>query len=420
VALVAAPGEANDTALRFSSDPLGSSWTVSDSGATLVPGASCEPIDVHTVRCGPPPGGALGVARVELGDLDDRLTVEPSVGPSMFDPPVLAYGGAGGDRLVAAHRADGGPGDDDLVASAISRLRPNFGDSLDGGLGNDRLVGGDGGDRLHGGGGVDELNGAAGNDWLFDDDLDAAVGEGGAGPDGLDGGTGVDTVSYVRRSAPIRVDLADRASGGARGEGDRLTNVESLIGGRGNDHLAGDERPNVIDGHRGRDRLSGRGGTDELRRAEGRVSCGTDGDTFFGGHSWRDFPQPDCEVLAPQAIPSPNPIMRPYPVAVFRRSVRFRIQCPFDEVGDSPSLYLPCGPGRLRLSEAVGGRRLLAKGRLPAGEWGRRGRLVNVRLTALGRRLATRRHGVRARVRLAGYYRDGPALRWSIRLKVPR
>jgi hypothetical protein len=118
VAFVAAPGEANDAALRFSSDPLGSSWTVSDSGAALVPGASCERIDVHTVRCGPPPGGVLGVARVDLGDLDDRLTVEPSLGPSMFDRPVLAYGGAGGDRLVAAYMADGGPGDDDLVASA--------------------------------------------------------------------------------------------------------------------------------------------------------------------------------------------------------------------------------------------------------------------------------------------------------------
>jgi hypothetical protein len=45
---------------------------------------------------------------------------------------------------------------------------------------------------------------------------------------------------------------------------------------------------------------------------------------------------------------------------------------------------------------------------------------VNVRLTRLGRRLASRRHGAHARVRLSGYYPDGPSLRWSIRLKTPR
>jgi RTX calcium-binding nonapeptide repeat (4 copies) len=398
---------------RFSWDPLGSSWTVSDGGAALVPGESCQSIDVHTVRCAPPRGGMFGVARVELGDMDDRLTVEPSVGPSMFDPPVLANGGAGGDRLVAAHFADGGPGDDDLVASASSRFRGTFGDSLDGGPGNDRLLGGDGNDKLHGGGGVDELNGADGGDWLFDDDQDAAVGEGGPGPDRLDGGPGVDVVSYERRTAPIHVDLADRATDGASGEADRLTDVESLIGGRGNDRLAGDDGPNVLDGHRGRDRLSGRAGRDELLRAEGRVSCGAERDIFRGGRSSRDFLQPDCEVLSPEyeAIISANP------VAVFRRSVRFRIQCPLNEEPDSTSRYRTCGPGPLRLREAAGTRRMLANGHLPAGEWA--ARLVNVRLTALGRSLATRRHGVRARVRLADYYPGRPRLRWSIRLKVP-
>lgn len=415
VAFVAAPGEANDTVLRFSSDPMGSSWTVSDSGAALVPGESCEPIDLHTVRCFAPPGAVLGVARAELGDMDDRLTVQPSVGPSMvgLGPPVLADGGAGGDRLVAANVADGGPGDDDLVAHASSRLRGTFGDSLDGGPGNDRLLGGDGGDELHGGGGVDELNGADGNDRLFDDDLDGADGESGPGPDRLDGGPGVDIVSYERRTAPIHVDLADRAIDGAIGERDRLINVESLIGGRGNDRLAGDDRPNLLDGHRGRDRLSGRGGSDELLRAEGRVTCGTERDTYRGGRSWRDFLQPDCEVLAPEyaAMISANP------VAVFRRSVRFHIQCPFDEEDVESTSRRTCGPGPLRLRE-VRGRRMLANGHLPAGEWA--GRWVYVRLTALGRRLATRRHGARARVRLAGYYPGGPPLRWSIRLKVPR
>ena len=414
LAVVAAPGEANQVVLRFTPgflSPADSHWTVSDSGVVLVPGESCAAIDAHAVRCGPRPTGLTPhSARVELGDMDDNLTAEGNGG--LVGGSVSVDGGAGNDRLLGAEVLAGGPGDDELVGHPLGSAA-SFGNRIDGGPGNDRLVGGGGSDELRGGGGIDELNGADGPDRMYDDDIDGAVGEAGPGPDRFDGGTGTDLVSYERRTAAVIVDLADRSTDGERGEGDRLTNVESLTGGGGDDRLAGDDWPNVLDGQRGSDRMRGRGGSDELLRAEGPVSCGAELDTFRGGLSSRDFLEPDCEVLAPDygAAISANP------VAVFRRSVRFRIQCPLNEEGDGTSPYRTCGPGALRLREAEGRRRTLASGHFPAGRWP--GRFVHARLTAVGQRLAARRRGVSTRVRIAGYYPQGRPLRWTIRLKVP-
>ncbi len=338
-----------------------------DAGAVLVPGDSCQPIDSHTVRCVPRPDpGQVLSARVVLGDMHDGLTVEGV-----------------GERFVGA---DGGPG-------------------------NDRLVGGSGQDELRGGGGMDDLSSGDGDDRLIDGDADGAVGNAGPGPDRFDGGAGTDTVSYAQRTAPVSADLA----AGEGADGDRLANVESLIGGRGDDRLAGDDLPNVLDGHRGQDRLTGRGGRDELLRAGGPVSCGGGSDTYIGGRSSRDVLQPDCEVLSPES----DARISANPVAARRRVVWFWVRCPVTiDVDYGDEVLGSCGPGPLRLREAGGSRRTLALGHLPADRW--QGRLVGARLTPLGRRLATRRHGVAARVLLTGYYREGPPLRWTIRLKVPR
>jgi Ca2+-binding RTX toxin-like protein len=97
---------------------------------------------------------------------------------------VIAYGGAGGDRIeaksvgvafprqVAFH---GGAGNDNLIASSQSTASAVF----VGGAGNDTLAGGDGADVLIGGLGVDSLTGGSGNDLLignklaFEDDMAA-------------------------------------------------------------------------------------------------------------------------------------------------------------------------------------------------------------------------------------------------------
>jgi hypothetical protein len=260
---------------------------------------------------------------------------------------------------------------------------------------------------LSGGGGSDVLRGAGGDDRLWDDGRTARSRR--AGADRLDGGAGVDIVSYEHRTAPVYVNLADRSRDGERNEGDRLTRVESLIGGRGDDRLVGDEHPNLIDGGKGRDTLAGGAGPDELVRAEGRVACGLGRDRFQGGRSPRDFLLPDCEILSPDGLGA----VSANPVAVTGRSVRFRVQCPADE--DDFGLQR-CGPGPLNLREATGKRRTLAQGRMPAGRWA--GRLVDARLTPLGQQLARRPAGVPTRISLAGYFpHDDSPLRWTFRLQ---
>jgi hypothetical protein len=413
VAFIAKPGEINSVVLRYTadqSDPSSpTSWTVIDTDSALVAGESCQAIDVHAVRCRQRPTGFGQIyrARVYLGDLDDRLTVEGN-----GDQDVSADGGAGRDHLVAidgGNMFDGGPGDDQLATFGFGG-NESFGDFLNGGPGDDSLRGGQGDDQLRGGGGLDDLNGGAGDDRMFDDDVDGGAGEAGPGQDWFDGGTGFDVVDYHRRIAPLAVDLA----AGKSSERDYLTKVESVIGGRGNDQLAGDNRHNVLDGRRGRDHLTGRGGADELRGSGGSVSCGRGRDTDLGGHSSHDFLQPDCEWLAPddEASISANP------VAASSALARFRVTCPTGLGGDEGEDEVGgrCAPV-LRLQEARGMRRTLARGQLPARAWN--GHRLTARLTQLGRRLATRRHGTRALVRITGYYDHGPALRWTIHLKLP-
>jgi hypothetical protein len=415
VTFIAAPGEVNSVVMRYTSDDPelingNGSWTVIDTDSELVPGESCQAIDLHAVRCRQRPTGfgQIYLARVDLGDLDDRLTVEGN-----GDQVAYADGGAGRDRLLATDGGNifnGGPGDDQLtmLGSGGDGL---FGDILNGGPGNDSLRGDQGQDTLRGGGGRDDLSGGAGDDTMLDGDVDGATGDAAPGPDSFDGGLGVDVVDYHRRVAPVVVDLA----AGKSGEGDYLTGVESVIGGRGNDRLAGDDGHNVLDGRRGRDQLIGRGGDDELQGAGGPVSCGRGRDTYVGGRNRRDFLQPDCEFLEPEADQS----IGANPFAASSASVRFRLSCPTGYGGpDGEDIVIErCRPA-LSLRQSRGTHRLLARGRLPAGRWEER--LLTARLTPLGRQLASRPHGVRARLRLAGYYTGGPVLRWTIRLKVPR
>jgi RTX calcium-binding nonapeptide repeat (4 copies) len=397
LAVVGLTGEANRITLRATLDPamvMYTEWIVSDAGAPIVPGDGCTPIDAHSVRCAAGPGQmGLPAATVDLGDMDDQLTVEG------FGAGVRAHGGEGSDRLAGASSLLGGPGDDQLVAGPDPN--PTFGAVLDGGPGDDRLVGGPHNDQLHGGGGRDGLAGGEGNDTMFDDDGDAA-----RGPDAFDGGVGVDAVSYEARSTPVRVDLAARTSD----EGDALEAVEAVTGGRGADRLAGDGSTNLLDGGPGPDRLSGRGGDDQLLGAGGPIACGSGRDTVLGGRSTRDLLEPDCEVLAPDhgAEISANPV-------VSRRRLRFVVGCPPNEDPDATSPVQACGGGQLRLRELGGRRRTLAVGRIPFGAL--EDRVVRARLTPLGRRLAARRRGVKAGVRIGGYFGPGSALRWAVRLK---
>ena len=144
--------------------------------------------------------------------------------------------------------------------------------------GDDTLNGGDGNDMLYGGKGNDILNGGDGDDTL----------EGGPGADMLDGGPGSDTASYQHSAAAVlvRLHFAPAVKFGDA-EGDKLLNIEHLIGSRYNDTLAGDGEDNILKGEDGHDALYGgpAGGDDMMYGGNGddRIFGGKGNDTLTGG-----------------------------------------------------------------------------------------------------------------------------------------
>ena len=107
------------------------------------------------------------------------------------------------------------------------------------------ITGTSGADTLQGGTGVDILTGNAGDDTLI----------GGSGGDTLSGGNGTDTASYTGDTIGVTVDLgAGTATGGDAG-GDSFSSIENVIGGSGNDTLAGSTASNLLSGGAGNDVL---------------------------------------------------------------------------------------------------------------------------------------------------------------------
>jgi hypothetical protein len=164
--------------------------------------------------------------------------------------------------------ADLGDGNDTFDLTAGTKF---VGSVVKGGPGNDTLNGGPYSDNLNGGGGIDTLHGGDGQDYLVDGDVTGA-----ADGDVLDGGPGpFDLVSYSERTAPVTVDLAGGPAGEA-GEGDTISGIENVNGGKAGDTLRGDEGANSLSGAEGDDTLEGRGGDDQLFSGPGN-------DTLIGG-----------------------------------------------------------------------------------------------------------------------------------------
>ncbi len=136
-----------------------------------------------------------------------------------------------------------------------------------GGLGNDRINGNSANNTLTGNSGNDVLQGGAGNDRL----------DGGKGDDFLSGSSGIDTLYYSSFTSNVSVNLGrnDVQSTGAAGR-DRISAVENLITGSGNDTLNGSEGSNRLDGGAGNDKFYGRGGHDVLLGSTGN-------DAYSGG-----------------------------------------------------------------------------------------------------------------------------------------
>jgi Ca2+-binding RTX toxin-like protein len=142
-----------------------------------------------------------------------------------------------------------------------------MGSFVDGGAGNDVINGGPGNDSLQGSAGNDQLFGNGGNDLL----------DGSTGADVMSGGAGLDTVTYASRTVALTITIDGMANDGAAGEADNVkTDVETVIGGSGNDSITGSNSNNRLVGGAGNDRLNGSGGDDSL-------DGGTGNDVLSGG-----------------------------------------------------------------------------------------------------------------------------------------
>jgi Ca2+-binding RTX toxin-like protein len=255
-----------------------------------------------------------GGLQFDIADYSDKtLAVTVTLADSL--PSTVKVGGVDEDTLISIEGIVGGTGADTLTGNT-------FNNTLEGGAGNDTLSGGDGQDTLTGGAGNDTLDGGAGiqdlasyaektlpvvvtlngatnatltvggvaedtlrnieniqggsgNDTLSGDTLaNWIVGgagddtlSGGGGADQLEGGTGTDTISFATATTPVLLTLkryipaAITVGGAAQGS---VRDVENILGGTGNDILAGDSLVNRIEGGAGNDTLRGGFGADVL------------------------------------------------------------------------------------------------------------------------------------------------------------
>jgi Ca2+-binding RTX toxin-like protein len=225
--------------------------TVSDARAPVTPqgpGSGCTPAGPRAVRC----VGDGGVnARVRTGAGNDRVRLRTAPDADRLEQ-VSEQLGEGEDRISG-------------TASFVT---------ASGGRGDDVLLGGAGDDRLTGGGGRDRLDGGPGSDVLGDgDDSDRPD------ADVLDGGAGAfDNVDYSKRTRRVDVDLRRGGGNGQRGERDRLAGFEGVLGGSGDDRLAGTRGADYALGGGGEDVVRGRGGNDAVFASAGRFALGPGGD----------------------------------------------------------------------------------------------------------------------------------------------
>jgi RTX calcium-binding nonapeptide repeat (4 copies) len=344
---VAAPaGEANDLTIT----PEAEAFVIRDAGAPLVAGAGCVGAGEGAVRCGFRPSGdpkyrlSAGVG-VDPGDGADRVTV-------------------GALPVVVGAQIRGGDGDDALAAASVPGPRSFEAEvRLDGEAGADTLLGGDGPQSLRGGAGVDTLQGGAGDDRLSGDGTSQESAP--LSADVLDGGAGTDEADYRDRERPVIVDLADETPDGEAGEGDRLSSIENVAGGRGGDTIAGNDLANslsTLSGARGR--LIGRGGDDVLDAGLGlgpaRLDGGAGDDTLIrplrpdgcgaGNDTVMEYEgavPPDCEHLGGDSL-----VLDLRSARLRGREVRVRVRS-FDGTRISGTLSLFSGGrviGRTRLT----------------------------------------------------------------------
>ena len=219
---------------------------------TITGGADTDSISVQGPAA---PADFVGVLNVTTGDGGDALTVRGNV-QTVHDS---SGGDTGADRYIVEAPAITGDlapagGNDVVVTDAVAL-------ALNGGAGDDTLTG------------PGTINGGDGNDTLNPTTPGTVVVGGANAP------TGADRVSYERVSSPLTLAYDGSGSGVSVNGTPRVTEIEELAGGAGNDTMTGDANTNVMSGGTGDDTIDGRGGVDDLDGGPGSdtVSYASDG-----------------------------------------------------------------------------------------------------------------------------------------------
>ncbi len=218
--------------------------------------------------------GGSGIDTIDYSGLQLDDGAITGISADLFAKSVTKYqnGGAfGRDSISNVEMLVGTRYSDVMSADSNANL-------LSGGGGDDCLNGRAGNDTLIGGLGTDQVSGENGDDLIVQDSFE--------GDDNLDGGAGIDTADYSRSAQAgdnIKVRLASfsvekfHADNLAQSIGhDVIVDVENIIGGSGDDDIAGNQMSNALAGGAGQDSLSGADGRDTL-------SGGTGDDVLSGG-----------------------------------------------------------------------------------------------------------------------------------------
>ncbi|KAF1042483.1 MAG: Bifunctional hemolysin/adenylate cyclase [Herbaspirillum frisingense] len=116
---------------------------------------------------------------------------------------------------------------------------------------------GNGGVTIYGSNANDSLYGGAGNDTIYGGAGSSSFFQGGGGADTLVGSaTGNNTASYAGSAAGVTIDLVAGTGVGGDAQGDRLTNIQNLIGSAQDDTFIANSQANKFDGGGGSDTVS--------------------------------------------------------------------------------------------------------------------------------------------------------------------
>ena len=195
-------------------------------------------------------GGASGDSLIGAGGIDFASYAGSATGVTVsIGNPALNSGEAIGDTYSSIEGVIGSAFADTLSGSALVS------------------------DTLYGGGGDDQLSGSG----------TGAPGDPNA--DTLYGGVGIDRTAFNGSALSITLALDGSAGSGGNAQGDRLFEMEWLIGSQGNDVLGGSGGVDTLDGDIGNDTVTGGAGNDLLIGGNGddTLEGGIGGDTLQGG-----------------------------------------------------------------------------------------------------------------------------------------